>query len=107
MCSYSDKVIKQLEPDNIKKMKDWNKKFTAPYTDSELETLRQSSLTVDELWTNQVKLRQTVEEETQDALSIFGREDTVEDSHTTIRQKDLIYSKLYNAVIHINGSVFP
>ena len=97
MCSYSDKVIKQLEPDNIKKMKDWNKKFTAPYTDSELETLRQLSLTVDELWTNQVKLRQTVEEETQDALSIFGREDTVEDSHTTIRQKDLIYSKLYKS----------
>ena len=32
MCSYSDKVIKSLEPDNIKKMKDWNKKFTAPYS---------------------------------------------------------------------------
>ena len=97
MCSYSDKVIKQLEPDNIKKMKDWNKKFTAPYTDSELESLRQLSLTVDELWENQIKLRQTVKEETQDALSIFGREDAGEDSHTTIRQKDLIYSKLYKS----------
>lgn len=97
MCSYSDKVIKSLEPDSIKKMKTWSKKFTAPYSDSELETLRQLSLTVDELWTNQVKLRQTVEEETQDALSIFGREDTTLDSHTTIRQKDLIYSKLYKS----------
>lgn len=97
MCSYSDKVIKQLEPDNIKKMKDWNKKFTAPYTDSELESLRQLSLTVDELWENQIKLRQTVEEETQDALAIFGKEDAGEDSHTTIRQKDLIYSKLYKS----------
>ena len=97
MCSYSDKVIKQLEPDNIKIMKVWNKKFTAPYTDSELETLRQLSLTVDELWASQVKLRQTVEEETLDALSIFGREDTVRDSHTTIRQKDLIYSTLYKS----------
>ena len=47
MCSYSDKVIKQLEPDNIKKMKDWNKKFTAPYTDSELESLRQLSPAAD------------------------------------------------------------
>lgn len=97
MCSYSDKVIKQLEPDNIKKMKDWNKKFTASYKDSELETLRQLSLTVDELWENQIKLRQTVEEETQDALAIFGKEDAGEDSHTTIRQKDLIYSKLYKS----------
>lgn len=97
MCSYSDKVIKQLEPDNIKKMKDWNKKFTAPYTDSELESLRQLSITVDELWENQIKLRQTVEKETQDALAIFGKEDAGEDSHTTIRQKDLIYSKLYKS----------
>ena len=97
MCNYKDKVIKQLEPDNIKKMKDWNKKFIAPYTDSELESLRQLSLTVDELWNNQIKLRQTVDKETQDALSIFGREETEEDSHTTIRQKDLIYSKLYKS----------
>ena len=97
MCSYSDKVIKSLEPENIKKMKDWNKKFTAPYSNDDLESLRQLSLTIDELWENQVKLRQTVEEETQDALSIFGHKDTVEDSHTTIRQKDLIYSKLYKS----------
>lgn len=97
MCSYKDKVIKQLEPDNIKKMKDWNKKFTAPYTDSELESLRQLSLTVDELWENQIQLRKTVDKETQDPLQIYGREETGEDSHTTIRQKDLIYSKLYKS----------
>lgn len=97
MCSYSDKVIKHLEPDNIKKMKDWNKKFTAPYTDNELESLRQLSLAVDELWKNQVKLRKTVEEETQDAIAIFGRDNSGEEPHTTIRQKDLIYSKLYKS----------
>ena len=97
MCDYTDKVIKSLEPENIKRMKDWNKKFTAPYSESELESLRQLSLTVDELWTNQVKLRQTVEEETQDVLSIYGHKDTAVDSHTTIRQKDLIYSKLYKS----------
>ena len=97
MCSYSDKVIKKLEPDNIKTMKNWNKKFTTPYTDSELETLRQLSSTIDDLWEDQIKLRQTVEAETQDALSVFGHKDTIEDSHTTIRQKDLIFSKLYKS----------
>lgn len=97
MCDYTDKVIKSLEPENIKRMKDWNKKFTAPYSEGELESLRQLSMTVDELWDNQVKLRQTVEEETQDVLSIFGHKDTSVDSHTTIRQKDLIYSKLYKS----------
>ncbi|MBQ7433825.1 MAG: class I SAM-dependent DNA methyltransferase [Lachnospiraceae bacterium] len=97
MCSYSDKVIKSLEPDNIKKMKDWNKKFTAPYSMSDIETLRGLSEVIDELWENQIKLRQTVEEETQDKLSVYGYSDTVADSHTTIRQKDQIYSKLYKS----------
>lgn len=97
MCSYSDKVIKSLEPENIKAMKDWNKRFTAPYSLSDLETLRGLSEVIDELWENQIKLRQTVDAETQDSLSVFGYQDTAEDSHTTIRQKDLIYSKLYKS----------
>ncbi|MCR5090807.1 MAG: class I SAM-dependent DNA methyltransferase [Oscillospiraceae bacterium] len=97
MCSYSDKVIKSLEPENIKAMTKWNKEFTAPYSLSDLETLRGLSEVIDELWANQIKLRQTVEAETQDALSVYGYRDTAEDSHTTIRQKDLIYSKLYKS----------
>ena len=97
MCSYSDKVIKSLEPDNIKAMKNWNKKFTAPYSLSDLETLRGLSEVVDELWANQIKLRQTVKTETQDALSVYGYSDTAVDSHTTIKQKDKIYSKLYKS----------
>ena len=68
-------------------MKNWNKKFIAPYSDSELESLRQLSVTIDELWNKQVELRQTIEKETQDVLSVYGHEDTAIDSHTTIRQK--------------------
>ena len=97
MCSYSDKVIKSLEPENIKAMAKWNKDFTAPYSLSDLETLRGLSEVIDELWENQIKLRQTVDRETQDSLSVFGYQDTAEDSHTTIRQKDLIFSKLYKS----------
>lgn len=97
MCNYTDKVIKSLEPDNIKKMKSWNKAFTAPYTADELESLRQLSNVVDDLWDKQVKLREEVEKETEDTLSVYGHEDTAVDSHTTIRQKDLIYSKLYKS----------
>lgn len=97
MCSYSDKVIKSLEPENIKKMAAWNKKFTAPYTDDEIATLRRLSAVVDELWEAQVKLRQQVEAATQDSLSVFGHVDTVQSSHTTIRQKDKILSELYKS----------
>ena len=97
MCSYTDKVIMELKRDNIRKMKDWNKKFTAPYSTDELVTLRRLSSIVDDLWQSQIALRKEVEEKTQDALSVFGYADDAEDSHTTIRQKDKIYSELYKS----------
>ena len=97
MCSYSDKVIKQLEPENIKEMKDWNKKFTSPVTDDEVVTLLRLSAAIDELWAAQIQLRKEVGAKTQDSLSIFGHTDDVEDSHTTIRQKDKIFSELYKS----------
>lgn len=97
MCSYSDKVIKSLEPDKIKEMVKWNKKFTAPITDDEVITLLRLSAAIDELWEAQIKLRKEVGAKTQDALSIFGHTDDTVNSHTTIRQKDKIYSELYKS----------
>jgi len=97
MCNYSDKVIKSLEPDNIKTMKAWNKKFNAPYDQNDVGTLLRLSSIVDELWEAQVSLRKEVEQKTQDHLSVFGHQDDAEDSHTTIRQKDKILSELYKS----------
>lgn len=97
MCSYSDKVIKQLEPANIKEMKDWNKKFTSPVTEDEAITFLRLSAAIDALWEAQINLRKEVGAKTQDALSIFGYTDDAEDSHTTIRQKDKIFSELYKS----------
>ena len=95
MCSYSDKVIKTLEPNNIKKMKTWNKNFTKPFSDDEIVTLLRLSSTIDDLWDNQIKLRKEVEQKTRDNFSVFGHTDTETDYHTTIRQKDKILSELY------------
>lgn len=97
MCSYGDKVIKSLEPENIKRMKEWNKKFIAPYSSDDLITLQRLSDAIDELWKAQIDLRKEVGEKTQDSLSVFGYIDEIEDSHTTIRQKDKIYSELYKS----------
>lgn len=97
MCSYSDKVIKSLEPDKIKEMVKWNKKFTEPITDDDVITLLRLSAAIDELWKAQIRLRKEVGAKTQDVLSIFGHTDDAVDSHTTIRQKDKIYSELYKS----------
>lgn len=97
MCSYSDKVIKSLEPDKIKAMANWSKKFTEPYSEDDLVTLLRLSIAIDELWEAQINLRKEVEAKTQDSLSVYGYEDDIEDSHTTIRQKDQILSELYKS----------
>ena len=97
MCSYSDKVIKSLEPENIKRMVAWNKKFNEPYSEDDIATLLRLSAAIDNLWEAQVKLRQEVETKTQDNLSIYGWEDDLVDSHTSIRQKDKILSELYKS----------
>ena len=97
MCSYSDKVIKSLEPENIKKMLAWNKKFTAPVNDDDVVTLLRLSEAIDELWKAQINLRKEVGTKTQDNLSIFGHQDDAVDSQTTIRQKDKIFSELYKS----------
>ena len=97
MCSYSDKVIKSLEPENIKKMVKWNKKFTEPISDDEAVTLLRLSAAIDDLWEAQINLRKEVNAKTQDSLSVFGHIDNAVDSHTTIRQKDKIFSELYKS----------
>ena len=97
MCSYTDKVIKTLEPDNIKKIVAWNKRFNEPYTEDDIGTLLKLSSVIDDLWDKQVELRREIEEKTRDKLSIYGHRDDTEDSHTTIRQKDKIYSELYKS----------
>ena len=97
MCKYSDKVIKSLEPDKIKEMVKWNKKFIEPVTDDEIITLLRLSTAIDELWEAQIRLRKEVDAKTQDSLSIFGYTDDAVDSHTTIRQKDKIFKELYKS----------
>ena len=97
MCSYSDKVIKRLEPTNIKRMKDWNKKFIRPITDDEVITLLRLSNEIDKLWEAQIQLRKEVDTKTQDSLSVFGYTDDAVNSYTTIRQKDKIFSELYKS----------
>lgn len=95
MCAYNDKVIKSLEPDNIKKMKDWNKEFTRPYCSEDILTLSRLSNAIDNLWKGQIELRKKVEFNTRDNLNVYGHKDNEKDSHTTIRQKDKLFSEIY------------
>lgn len=97
MVDYTDKVIKGLAADNLKKMKEWNRSFIRPYDDDDIETLLRLSKVIDELWTKQVELRRSLNAQTTDALSVYGQDDDTNGSHTTIREKDLLYRRLYKS----------
>lgn len=97
MCSYTDKVIKQLEPAKIKFLNTWNKAFTAPYCDDDIETLKKLSKTIDKLWKDQISLRQQLKQQTHDSLSVFKFNYDEPDSHTSIRTKDQMLRTMYRS----------
>lgn len=103
MANYTDKVIKSLEPDNIKLIKDWKKKFTEKYNENDIQTLISLSETIDKLWDSVVELRKKVKDATGSSLSIYGHQENKKKIRTTIREKDDIYHKIYKSE-HMNNA---
>jgi len=97
MSNYTDRVIKNLAPDEIKAIKEWNKKFIKPYEEGDIQNLLRLSAIIDELWEKQIKLRKEVREKTADVLTVYGQGEETQSSPTTIREKDMIYKYLYKS----------
>lgn len=97
MANYSDKVIKGLEPENIKGINNWRKKFTEKWEEEDVKTLLRLSDIIDELWTQTVILREQIEKATSDHLIIYGYEEADESIHRTIREKDSIYKRMFKS----------
>lgn len=95
MANYTDKVIKSLEPENIKKIKAWNKEFTSKFDEDELKTVLRLSESIDKLWKLTADERRKIKESTYEPLSVYGHEESGEGSHKSIREKDEIYKKLF------------
>lgn len=106
MANYTDKVIKELEPENIKRIKAWQKEFCAKYTDDDIEILNKLSELVDDLWMRTVHARQKVEIRTEDSLSVYGHDEVESKEHLTIREKDKIYKKIYKSEGGENASPY-
>lgn len=97
MAKYTDRVIKSLAPDEIKAIKEWNKKFTKPFEESDIQNLLRLSGIIDELWEKQVQLCKEVKEKTSDILTVYGQKAETQSFHTTIREKDMIFKTLYKS----------
>ena len=95
MCSYTDKVIKAMEPEKIALIKEWNKKFTRAFNDEECDRVLELSAQIDKLWDAHVVLRHEIAEKTTDPLSVWGQPEDKVHTPMTIREKDTIYEGLY------------
>lgn len=95
MCSYTDKVIKAMEPEKIAFIKEWNKEFTRAFNDEECDRVLELSAQIDKLWDAHVVLRHEIAEKTTDPLSVWGQPEDKIHTPMTIREKDAIYEGLY------------
>ncbi|MEE8736336.1 Eco57I restriction-modification methylase domain-containing protein [Bifidobacterium subtile] len=76
MCSYDDKIVNNVEGDNLGIIKEWKKNFTASYSADEVGAMRQLSKVADELWRGQIATRMGLAKETRDALAVYGYDDS-------------------------------
>lgn len=106
MANYTDKIIKELEPENVKRIKAWQKEFCAKYTDDDIEVLNKLSEIIDDLWMRTIYARQKVEQRTEDSLSVFGHDEGEYEEHLTIREKDTIYKNIYKSEGGDNASPY-
>lgn len=106
MANYTDKVIRELEPDNSKLIKQRVKEFCVKYTDEDIEVLNKLSDIIDDLWMRTIHARQKVELRTEDAFSVYGHDEGDYREHLTIREKDAIYRNIYKSEGGENASPY-
>jgi hypothetical protein len=101
MANYADKDVKQLYPEQIKRINDWRKRFTKVFDKTDAQRLEVLSNRITELWQDHADALQRLRQRTTDPYSIYGYD--VQGKATSLRFKDqaldeeLLASQLANA----------
>ncbi|GKT10530.1 N-6 DNA methylase [Desulforhabdus sp. TSK] len=94
MASYTDKVVKSMAEEELKKIKAWRSSFIRPWSESEIQTLARLSQAVDRLWQRCVEDRQAVRSETRESLPVFGQNGAAgPKTPLSIQTKDKIFGE--------------
>ena len=67
-----DKVIKQLAPESVRRIREWRKEFCKPFKEKDAERLEQISDAVDGLFAQVVRERVLATQETSDRIPVWG-----------------------------------
>ncbi len=89
MATYTDRVIKQLVPDELRQIAVWRKAFTRPHTAAETLRLERLSAGVDLLWQRHAADLRRLERQTTDGFDVYGQPPATK-QQTTTREKDRI-----------------
>jgi methylase of polypeptide subunit release factors len=107
MAAYSDKVIKELEPEAIERCKRWNKAFVGEaFTEAQIDHLLRLSKLVDELWQEWAREMTALRQRTTDPLPVWEDPSGTEDGDwTPLRLKDRIHDQevLGKGVLNTNA----
>lgn len=89
MANYTDKVAKQLYPEDFARLKTWRKIMSKPLEAHEIQRLQQLSDAIDQLWVAHVKQVAEDRARTEDSMALWPAT-SVSESTTTRAQKEAI-----------------
>jgi hypothetical protein len=93
MANFTDKVIKELEPDAIKQINEWQKEFCkAELTAEQTDYAMILSQRIHKLWESYAQEMAAIRKRTTDSLTVWGQQPE-DKRETLLEQKDKIYAQ--------------
>lgn len=89
-----DKVIKQLAPESVKRIKEWRKEFCKPFNRKDAERLEKISDAVDRLFAQVVRERVLATQETSDRIPVWGEPPSAQQADLLVRDQEEVAASL-------------
>ena len=89
-----DKVIKQLAPEFVKRIKEWRKEFCKPFDKKDAERLEQISDAVDRLFAHVVRERMLATQQTSDRIPVWGEPPSAQRADLLVRDQEEVAASL-------------
>ncbi|NVK30191.1 MAG: class I SAM-dependent DNA methyltransferase [Gammaproteobacteria bacterium] len=72
MANYSDQIVRQRYPAQIKMISDWRKEICKPFNNDDIKRLQKLSQKIDELWQQHTRSLATLRAKTTDPYPVYG-----------------------------------
>ncbi|MBA4449686.1 N-6 DNA methylase, partial [Cylindrospermopsis raciborskii CS-506_D] len=92
MSDYTDKIIKKMSGENLKKIDNWRKEFCQELTDEQGSYAHTLSERIDKLWHHYAQELKRIRKRTTDSLNIWGQEEEKK-QEIALEKKDKIHDQ--------------